>query len=133
MSSPITLSGFNNIDFNAILEAVMVQERLPVSRLETQKRALEQQNTQLGQLAGLLTTLKSAADDLADPTSLSVLTASSSNAKLLGVSGPRASRADDLLERDDVGVDVRQHPGDTFRPLAPVHADGAVDVVGDDA
>lgn len=81
----VTLSGFNNIDFNAILEAVMVQERLPVSRLETQKRALEQQNTQLGQLAGYLTTLKSAADDLANPTSLAVLAATSSDEKLVGV------------------------------------------------
>ena len=30
MGSPITLSGFNSIDFNQILEAVMQQERLPV-------------------------------------------------------------------------------------------------------
>jgi hypothetical protein len=29
----VTLSGFNNIDFNAILEAVMTQERTPVTRL----------------------------------------------------------------------------------------------------
>ncbi|HEY6508438.1 MAG TPA: flagellar filament capping protein FliD [Vicinamibacterales bacterium] len=81
----VTLSGFNNIDFNAILEAVMLQERLPVSRLETQKRALEQQDTQLGQLAGHLSTLKSAADSLADPTSLAVLKATSSQADLVGV------------------------------------------------
>jgi flagellar hook-associated protein 2 len=82
----VTLSGFNNIDFNAILEAVMIQERVPLTRLETQKRALEQQDTQLGQLAGFLTTLKNAADGLADPASLSVLKATSSNADLVGVS-----------------------------------------------
>jgi len=87
----VTLSGFNNIDFNAILEAVMVQERLPVTRLETQKRTLEQQNTQLGQLAGHLSTLKSAADTLANPTSLAVLKASSSNDKVVAVSAGAGS------------------------------------------
>jgi len=36
MSSPITLSGFNNIDFSQVLTALMAQERIPVTRLETQ-------------------------------------------------------------------------------------------------
>ena len=45
MGSPITFSGFNSIDFNQILNAVMAQERTPLTRLETQKKTLESQNS----------------------------------------------------------------------------------------
>jgi flagellar hook-associated protein 2 len=81
----ITLSGFNNIDFNAVLEAVMLQERQPVVRLQARKTAVEQQDTQLGELAGHLAALRSAADDLADPSSLNVLKATSSDESLVEV------------------------------------------------
>ena len=43
MSSGITLSGFNQIDFNQILEVVMQQERQPVALLETQKKVVDAQ------------------------------------------------------------------------------------------
>lgn len=82
----ITLSGFNNIDFSAVLELVMKQERAPVTRLETQKKTLEQQNSLLGTLAGHLSTLESAADALASAMSLGVLAATSSNTGIVGVS-----------------------------------------------
>ena len=45
MSSPITLSGFNNIDFNSVLNALMAQERLPVNQLTSQRTALTNQRT----------------------------------------------------------------------------------------
>jgi len=82
----VTLSGFNNIDFSAILEAVMTQERVPFTALGTKKAQLQQQNTQLGTLAGKLSTLQSAADKLASPDSLSVLKAATSDATIVGVS-----------------------------------------------
>lgn len=82
----ITLSGFNNIDFSAVLELVMKQERAPVTRLETQKQALDQQNSLLGTLAGYLSTLESASDALASASSLNVLAATSSNTGIVGVS-----------------------------------------------
>jgi flagellar hook-associated protein 2 len=82
----VTLSGFNNIDFSAILEAVMVQERVPFTALGTKKAALQQQNTQLGALAGKLASLQSAADNLSSPDSLSVLAATSSDPAAVGVS-----------------------------------------------
>src|SRR5689334_15857940 len=82
----VTLSGFNNIDFNAILEAVMTQERAPVTRLETQKSELQQQDTALGQLAGYLSGVQSAAEQLSDSSSLAVLKATSSEQTLVGVS-----------------------------------------------
>ena len=41
MGSPVTLSGFNNIDFGSVLNALMQQERIPVTQLETQQTALQ--------------------------------------------------------------------------------------------
>lgn len=79
MGSPITFSGFNKIDWNQILDAVMAQERQPYTRLETQKTALQTQNTQFSTLAGKLSTLQTAVDALRDTKSLALLSASSSD------------------------------------------------------
>src|SRR5215212_648298 len=58
----------------------MQQERLPLTRLETQKKTLETQNSALATLAGKLSAVQSAVDDLREVDSLSLLTATSSNA-----------------------------------------------------
>lgn len=79
MGSPITLSGFNRIDWNQVLDAVMAQESQPLNRLETQKTTLQTQNTQFSTLAGKLSTLQSAVDALRDTESLALLSASSSD------------------------------------------------------
>ena len=89
----VTLSGFNNIDFSAILEAVMVQERQPFTALGTKKQALQQQNTQLGALAGKLSSLQNAAERLSSPDSLNVLSATSSDPATVGVSTSSGSMA----------------------------------------
>src|SRR5689334_1034912 len=85
----VTLSGFNNIDFNSILDAVMKQERLPFSALSARKTTLQQQNTHLRSLAGKLSSLQSAAEKLASSESVSVMTAASSDSTVLGVSATR--------------------------------------------
>ena len=90
MGSPITFSGFNQIDFNMILNAVMTQARQPLDRLETQKKTLETQNTAFGTLAGKLATLKSTADTLKAEDSLAFLSATSSDAGV-GVSATTGS------------------------------------------
>jgi flagellar hook-associated protein 2 len=79
VGSPITFSGFNSIDFNMILNAVMAQERVPLTRLETRKSTLETQNSQFGTLAGRLSTLESAVEALKEKDSLAFLSASSSD------------------------------------------------------
>jgi flagellar hook-associated protein 2 len=89
----VTLSGFNNIDFSAILEAVMVQERAPFTALGTKKAVLQQQNSQFGALAGKLSSLQSAAESLSSPDSLSVLSAASSDPAIVGVSTSSGSTA----------------------------------------
>jgi flagellar hook-associated protein 2 len=70
MGSPITLSGFNQIDFNTVLNAIMQQERVPVTQLETRKTALEGQKTAFGTLASKLAALESAAQALTRSTAL---------------------------------------------------------------
>ena len=53
-------------------------------------------------------------------------------ADLLRLTGPRRPRADDFLQRDDVGVDVAKHFRDPRRRDAAVHAPRSMDVVGGD-
>ncbi|HEY6359609.1 MAG TPA: flagellar filament capping protein FliD [Vicinamibacterales bacterium] len=79
MGSPITFSGFNSIDFNMILNAVMAQERTPLNRLETHKNTLETQNTAFGTLAGKLGSLETAIENLKADDSLAFLTATSTD------------------------------------------------------
>lgn len=79
MSSPITLSGFNNIDFNSIVEALYQQERQPVLQLQSQQAQLERQKAAYGTLATRLSAVESAAQDLASSTAFNGTTASVSN------------------------------------------------------
>ena len=60
MSSPITLSGFNNIDFSQVLNALMAQERIPVTQLTTQQTALSNQKAFFATFASKLAGLESA-------------------------------------------------------------------------
>ena len=83
MSSPITFSGFNNIDFNSVLEALSAQERQPVVQLETQQAQLEKQRTAFGTLATRLSAVEAAAANLATATAFSGATASVSSASAL--------------------------------------------------
>ena len=41
MGSPITLSGFNSIDFNLILTSIMTQESQPLTALQSRQSALK--------------------------------------------------------------------------------------------
>jgi flagellar hook-associated protein 2 len=86
MGSPITLSGFNSIDFNLILNTIMQQERQPVVALETQKKALEAQKSTFGTLASKLGALESAVEDLLRPGALDATRATVSDTSRLSVS-----------------------------------------------
>src|SRR2546425_876012 len=85
MGSPITLSGFNKIDFNQILSAVMEQERAPINTLAAQKKALETQNTAFGTFASKLGSFQTAVEGLAKVDSLANLSATSSDTTAVGV------------------------------------------------
>ncbi len=83
MSSPITFSGFNNIDFSSVLEALSAQERQPVVQLQTQQAQLEKQRTAFGTLATRLGAVESASADLASATAFTGATASVSSSSAL--------------------------------------------------
>jgi flagellar hook-associated protein 2 len=87
MSSPITLSGFNNIDFNQVVESLMQLERQPVTQLETQQAQLQKQRTAYSTLATKLSAVESAAADLASSTAFTSTLATSSNEAVAKASG----------------------------------------------
>jgi flagellar hook-associated protein 2 len=86
MGSPITFSGFNSIDFNQILNAIMTAERAPMTALETQKTALNTQGTAFTTLAGKLGALESSLDTLTDADGFSALAVATSDEEAVGVS-----------------------------------------------
>lgn len=86
MSSPITFSGFNSIDFTSILNAIMTAERAPMTALETQKSALNTQGTAYTTLASKLGALESALDTLTDGDGFSPVAVASNDPQAVGAS-----------------------------------------------
>lgn len=81
----ITFSGFNQIDFNVILKAVMEQERAPLVALQNRRTALESQREAFATLASRLAAIETAAGALADATALGARTATISDATAASV------------------------------------------------
>jgi flagellar hook-associated protein 2 len=86
MGSPITFSGFNNIDFGSILNTIMTAERIPLTALQSQKTTLNQQGTAFTTLASKLGALESAVDTLADSDGFNIYKAASGAPENVGVS-----------------------------------------------
>ncbi len=86
MGSPISFSGFNNIDFNLILNAIMDQERQPVVALQANVFSLEGQDAQYSSLAAKLADVESAAEKLAVTTGFSARTLTNSDTSILTAS-----------------------------------------------
>ncbi|HVC21292.1 MAG TPA: flagellar filament capping protein FliD [Vicinamibacterales bacterium] len=84
--SPITMSGFNNIDFNAIINALMQQASVPLTGLQTQQTNLQAQNGNYTTLASDLGAVQTAASSLAAVGSLTGTTVSSTNANAASLS-----------------------------------------------
>ncbi len=83
MGSPISFSGFNNIDFNLILNAIMGQERIPVTLLENNLRNLEGQDAEYGLLATKLAEVETAAKKLSTTDGFSARTLTNSDPDIL--------------------------------------------------
>src|SRR5262245_60807321 len=86
MGSPITFSGFNNIDFGAVLNAIIQQERAPIVAIEAQRTSLKAKDSAFATFATRLAALESAAADLADSDTLSRVSATSSDDTAVGIS-----------------------------------------------
>lgn len=66
MGSPVTLSGFNKIDFMQILDAVMQQESKPLNTLQSRVDDINQQISAFGTFLSKLSDLEGAIDALDD-------------------------------------------------------------------
>ena len=86
MGSPITLSGFNNIDWNSVLNALMQQESQPLTVLQSQQSDITAQQTAFSTFASKLGTLQSAVQDLTQGASFNGRAVSSSNTGALTAS-----------------------------------------------
>lgn len=80
MGSPVTFSGFNNIDFNLVLGAIMQQASAPLTVLQDRKSDVDSRLTRFGTFTSHLLALQDAADGLSDATKVTTLSATSSDA-----------------------------------------------------
>src|SRR5690349_4133493 len=85
-TSGITLSGFNGIDFNSILDAVMQYEGLPLQGLLDDQQKIQNKDSAFVSLAGMISALQSPASDLGSATAFSSLAATSSDNTIATVS-----------------------------------------------
>ena len=85
MGTGITFSGFNSIDFNVVLNAVMQQESRPLTTLQSRQSALQSRVTGFGTLQTRVSALESAAKALSTAGSATAYKATSSDPLAAGV------------------------------------------------
>ena len=94
----VTFSGFNNIDFSVVVNAIMQQESQPLTALQDQKSDLDTQKTAFGTLATRLTAVQSALDSLMSSSGVTALAATSSdNAVTVSASGGSVEGSYDVV------------------------------------
>jgi flagellar hook-associated protein 2 len=86
MSSGITFSGFNSIDFNTVLNAIMTSESAPLTALQNRQTAVQSQITNLKSLATYTSTLQSAAAALSTAAAVAGFAATASDRTAVSVS-----------------------------------------------
>jgi flagellar hook-associated protein 2 len=89
-SAGVTFSGFNNVDFNAVVTALMAQASQPLLTLQSQQSDLQSQVTTYGTLSTRVNALQAAASGLGSLSDISAFSASSSNPAAVGVSSSNA-------------------------------------------
>jgi flagellar hook-associated protein 2 len=85
--SAVTFSGFNSIDFNTILNAVITQERVPIDNLEAQQTKLKTQSTAFSTLATKLGALGTAGEALANKSAFGGRDVTSTDASAVAATG----------------------------------------------
>ncbi len=121
-SSPITLSGFNNIDFSSIVTALIAQARQPETTLQTQQQNLLGQSASLSTLSTKLSALDTAASALATPTSLSGTTVTSTDPSAVSLSSGSSTPPGTY----DITVQALAHAQVTQSTSTPPDADTTV-------
>lgn len=90
MSSPITFSGFNNIDFNSVLNSLMQAASQPLTDLQARQTALKTQASAFDALNSRISALRSAADALGSLSSVSTVAATSTDTAITASTGTDA-------------------------------------------
>lgn len=70
MSTGITFSGFNDIDFNVVVNALMAQAAQPLTALQTRQTALKSQLSSFAQLTTKVSAVQTAAEALSSSNAL---------------------------------------------------------------
>jgi flagellar hook-associated protein 2 len=78
-TSPITLSGFNGIDFNSIIDAIIHADSQPLTDLQTQQQNTQNKDNAFVSMASLIGNMESTVGSLADSTAFSSVAATSSD------------------------------------------------------
>ncbi|MGE3957545.1 MAG: flagellar filament capping protein FliD [Vicinamibacterales bacterium] len=86
MSSGITFSGFNEIDFNVVINALMTQAAQPLTTLQTKQTALKSQLTTFSQLAAKVGAVQEAAEALSSTSTLATYATTVSNSSIFSAS-----------------------------------------------
>jgi flagellar hook-associated protein 2 len=85
-TSGITLSGFNGIDFNSILDAVMQYEKLPLQGLLDDQKKIQNKDSAFVSLSGMISAMQTPVSALGSATAFSSLAAASSDTTIATVS-----------------------------------------------
>ncbi|MGC4086028.1 MAG: flagellar filament capping protein FliD [Vicinamibacterales bacterium] len=91
MSTGITFSGFNDIDFNVVINALMTQASQPLTNLQTKQTALKSQLSTFSQLSTKVSAVQSAAEDLSSTSTLASYAATVSDSSAFSVSTTSSS------------------------------------------
>ncbi len=101
MSSGISFSGFNDVDFNSVISALMRQAAEPITALQTRQSALRTQVNTFNSLTSRLQTVRDAADALRTSNGLQAFTTTVSDQSVLRAStgaGAIAGRYDVVVQ-----------------------------------
>jgi len=90
MGSPVTFSGFNQVDFSAVVTAIMQQESRPLATMQSRQQTLQRTTTALTQLASKLDQLQDAAKALSTSSSLMSYSATGSDSGVTVSAGSHA-------------------------------------------
>ena len=87
MSSPITMSGFNGIDFSVILNSMMESEKAPMTALQNRQQVLKAQSSAFASLATKLGALSDAAEALSEASVFAGRSIATTDDSIVSVSG----------------------------------------------
>lgn len=124
VSSGITFSGFNDIDFGMVLNAIMQAESAPLNTLQKKQSTLKSQVTNYGTLSTRITALQTAAAALSTPADATPFKATSSDSAAVSVSAGSSAVAGryevtvNMLARAQVTATANAAPDATTTTVA---------------